>query len=83
MTGDRQIPNSVFSGLLFFQRVERNIRREQDRVCKLLHEQMALLKERKALLDDIHCSVMERWNEEENPTPEIAVLLPASEWPPV
>jgi len=81
MTEDRQIPNHVFSELLFFQRLERTIRREQDRVYALLQEQMELLRQRMKLLDEVHRSVMERGSEEETPAPEIAVAPVPEETP--
>lgn len=77
MTSDREIPKYVFEVQLFQRRLASTLRIEQERVNKLLREQVELLERRKELLCDLHGAVLDQWNEEENRAPEIAA--PASE----
>ena len=80
MSSDGQIPKYVFEVQLFQRRLASTLRIEQERVNKLLREQIELLERRKELLCDLHRAVLDQWNEELNPAPELAVA-PASETP--
>jgi hypothetical protein len=73
MANERTIPKYVFEIQLFQRRLERTLRIEEDRVNKLLQQQIELIKSRKKLLLDLHRTVLERWNEELN------AVAPASE----
>jgi hypothetical protein len=64
-TTEKKIPNYVFEDLLFRRRLERSLNGELERLYNLLTEQVRLLREREALMADVHEAVQQRWEEEE------------------
>jgi hypothetical protein len=68
-TTEKNTPNYVYEDLLFRRRLERNLGDELQRLYNLLVEQVRLLKEREALMADVHAAVEQRWKDEENAEP--------------
>jgi hypothetical protein len=78
MANDRRIPDYVFEDLLFQQRLRFSLRIEQERMNKLLQQQIELVKRREEVLCELTRAMRELWNEEQNTAPDLTVA-PASE----
>jgi hypothetical protein len=67
-TTEKNIPNYVYEDLLFRRRLQRTLNSEYEKLSALLVTQVQLLKERMALLAEVHESVQQRWKDEEPST---------------
>ena len=64
-TTEMKIPTYVLEDRLFQRLLHRNLNDELERLHHLLTEQVRLLKERDALMSNVHAAVQERWQKEE------------------
>ena len=68
-TTEKKIPDYVFEDdLLFQRRLYRTLNEEYQKLNALLIEQVRLLREREALMAEVHEAVQQRWEDEEKAT---------------